>query len=106
MSDEANDDELMDAVLLELQIQIRVGEGAGTPMLCGDDLARFGRELGADLAAPGAVLEALALPRRLLCGRNVLPSFVVARPVTMMHRIEDSEFGLPHRVQDLQHIGN
>jgi hypothetical protein len=32
-------DELMGAVLLELQIQICVGEATGTPMLCGDNLA-------------------------------------------------------------------
>ena len=42
------DDELMDAVLLELQIQICVGKATGTPMLCGDNLAWLGRELGAD----------------------------------------------------------
>jgi len=30
---EFHDDELMDAVFLELQIQIRVGETTGTPML-------------------------------------------------------------------------
>jgi len=31
-ANEADDDELMDPMLLELQIQIRVGETAGTPM--------------------------------------------------------------------------
>src|SRR5262249_47458861 len=35
MCDESDDDELVDAVILELQIQIRVGEAAGTPMLRG-----------------------------------------------------------------------
>jgi hypothetical protein len=30
---ESHDDELMDAVFLELQIQIRIGETTGTPML-------------------------------------------------------------------------
>jgi hypothetical protein len=53
----------MDAVLLELQIQIGVGEAAGTPMLHGDDFAWLRLELGTDLAAPRAVFEALALPR-------------------------------------------
>jgi hypothetical protein len=33
MGYEPDEDELMDAVLLELQIQIGVGEAAGTPML-------------------------------------------------------------------------
>src|SRR5205807_1399417 len=36
---ESDHDELMDAVLLELQIQIRVGEAAGTPVLRCDGLA-------------------------------------------------------------------
>jgi len=42
--DEAHDDELMDAVLLELQIQVRVGEAAGTPMFLRDDLSRRRRD--------------------------------------------------------------
>jgi hypothetical protein len=40
MCDEPHDDELMNAVPLELQIQIGVGETAGTPMLVRDDIAR------------------------------------------------------------------
>src|SRR5262245_8272234 len=43
-----DDDEPMDAVLLELQIQIRVSEAAGAPMLRGDDLAGLGLEPGTD----------------------------------------------------------
>jgi hypothetical protein len=76
---EPDDDELMDAVLLELQIQICVGETTGTPMLGGDNLAWLRLELGTDLATPRAVFEAFALPRSLLNGRNVLPRLVVAR---------------------------
>ena len=34
---ESDHDELMDAVLFELQIQIRVGKATGTPMLHGDN---------------------------------------------------------------------
>src|SRR5262249_10553475 len=37
--DEPDDDELVNAVLLELQIQIGVGEPAGAPVLLRDDLA-------------------------------------------------------------------
>jgi len=56
---EPDDDELMDAVLLELQIQICVGETTGTPMLLSNDFARLRLELAADLATPGTVLERL-----------------------------------------------
>src|SRR5262245_24174549 len=106
MRDEPDDDEPLDAVLLELQIQVRVGETAGTPVLRGDNLARPGLELGTDLTAPRAVFEALMPPRRLLNGRNVLPGLIVARTVPMMHCIEDPKFRIPRRVQDLQHMGN
>jgi hypothetical protein len=92
----------MDAVLLELQIQICVGEAAGTPMLRGDDLARLGLELGTDLAAPRAVFEALSLPRGLLNGRNVLPSLVVSRTVSMMQCIKDAKLRLARGIEDLQ----
>jgi hypothetical protein len=78
MRDESDDDELMDAVFLELQIQIRVGETTGTPMLLGNDFARLRLELAADLAAPRAVFEGLSQPGCLLNRRNVLPGLVVA----------------------------
>jgi hypothetical protein len=68
VGDESHDDEPMDAVFLELQIQIRVGEPTGPPMLEGHDVARVRRELAADLAPPRAVCEALSQPRCLLTG--------------------------------------
>src|SRR4051812_12055327 len=96
----------MDAVLLELQIQIGVDETAGAPMLGDDNLAWLGFELGAELATPGPVFESFSHPRCLLNGGNVLPSFVVARPISTMWHIEDAELRLPRRIQDLQHMRN
>src|SRR5262249_1808775 len=101
---EPDDDELVDAVLLELQVQIRVGEAAGAPMLRGDNLARSGLEPGTDLATPRAVFEALSLPRGFLNGRNVLPGLVVARTVSVMQCIEDAEPRLSRGIQHLQHM--
>src|SRR5262245_23618058 len=106
MRDEPGDDEPLDAVPLELQIQIRVGEATGAPVLRGDNLARLRRELGTDLAAPRAVFEGLVCPRRLLNGRNVLPRLVVARTVAMMQCVEDPKLRVPRGIQDLQHMGN
>ena len=57
--DESHDKEPVNPVLLELQIQIRVGETAGTPMLEGHDIARSRLELRADFATPRAVFERL-----------------------------------------------
>jgi hypothetical protein len=58
--DQSHDNELMNTVPLELQVQIRVREAAGTPVLVSDDIARLRLELAADLATPGAVLERFA----------------------------------------------
>jgi hypothetical protein len=71
---ESDHDELMDAVLFELQILICVGKATGTPMLHGDNVACLRLEPGKNLAAPRAVFEALSQPRRLSNGPNVLPS--------------------------------
>src|SRR5499427_8939196 len=104
MRDEADDNEPMNAVLLELQIQIGVGKAAGTPVLEGHDVAHLRRELAADLATPGPVLEGLMRPGRFLDGSNVLPGLVVALAVSMMQRIKNAQPRLPRSSQDLQHV--
>src|SRR5262249_11137700 len=106
MRDESDDNELMNAVLLELQIQVSVGKAAGTPVLEGHDVAHLRCELAADLATPGPVLEGLMRPGSFLDGSNVLPGFVVARAVPMMQRIENVQPRLPRSTQDLQHVRN
>src|SRR5215475_8767842 len=106
MRDQSDDYKLMDPVLLELQIQIRVGEATGTPMLRGDDLAWLRFEPGTDLATPRLIFEALSRPRYLLNGRNVLPGLVIARSISMMQCIEDPKPRLPRGVEDLQHMRN
>src|SRR5262249_37322394 len=100
------DDELMDAVFLELQIQICVSKATGTPMLKRHDVARLRCEFAPDLPAPRAVCEGLVRPRCLLDRRNVLPGLVVARPESMMHGVEDPKLRVPGGIQDLQHVGN
>src|SRR5262249_35053602 len=104
--DQPDDDELMDAVLLELQVKVGVGEAAGAPMLRGNDLTRLRDELGAELAAPSAIFEALPLPSCLLNWRNVFPRLIVARTVAVMHGVEDPKFRLARGIQDLQHVWN
>src|SRR5215831_4345143 len=106
MCDESDDNELMNAVLLELQIQIGVGKAAGTPVLEGNDVAHLRCELAADLATPGPILEGLMRPGCLLDGSDVLPGLVVALTVPMMQRIENAQPGLPRSIQDLQHVRN
>src|SRR5262249_23491856 len=104
--DESHDHELMNAVFLELQIQICVSKATGTPMLEGDNVTRLRCELAADLPAPRAVFEGFVRPGCLLSGRNVLPGLVVARAISTVERIEDAKLRLPRRIQDLQHMRN
>src|SRR6516225_1974088 len=106
MRDESDNNELMNAKLLELQIQIGVGKATGTPVLQGHDVAHLRCELAADLATPGPVLEGLMRPGCLLDGSNVLPGLVVALTVSMMQRIENAQPRLPRSIQDLQHVRN
>lgn len=73
-------------------------------MFLRDDLTRRRHELGAELAAPCAVFEALASPSGPLDGCDESPGLVVARAVSMMHGIEDAKLRLPRGIQDLQHV--
>jgi len=61
---QSDDDELMNAMLLEQQIQIRVGKAAGAPMLLGNDIVWLRCEFDADLATPRPVLKSLPRPSR------------------------------------------
>src|SRR5215510_9497203 len=75
-------------------------------MLSGDNLTWLRLEFGTDLATPGAVFEGFSPPSCPLDRRNILPSLVVARSISMMQCIEDPKLRLPRGVEDLQHIRN
>src|SRR5262245_49479885 len=75
-------------------------------MLSGDNLTWLRLEFGTDLATPGTVFEAPVFPRGSLNRSNVRPSFVVARTISMMHRVEDPYLRLSRGIQHLQHVGN
>src|SRR5262245_36825379 len=106
MRDESDDDELMDAVLLELQVQVGVSEAAGTPVCLRDNLTWRRHGVGTELATPCAVFEARVLPRASLDRRDVPPGFVVACTISMMHGIEDAKLRCARGIQHLQHVGN
>src|SRR5262245_66396493 len=95
----------MGAVLLELQVQVGVGEAARTPVFLCDNLTWRRHEFGTEFATPCAVFEALVLPRGSLNRRNVGPRFVVACTIPMMHCIEDAELHCARGMPDLQHVG-
>src|SRR5262245_27501485 len=103
---QSDGDELMNAVLLELQVQVRVGEAAGAPMLVPYDVPRLRFGFLADLAAPRPVCEGLDRPGALLRRGDVLPRLVVAGAVPAVQGIEDPDSSLPRRRQHLQHVRN
>src|SRR5262249_49310606 len=106
MRDKSDDDESMDSVFLKLHIQISVCKSTRAPMLRRDDVARVRLEPGTNLATPCAVFKGLAGQTSFLDRRDIFPSFIIARTVTTMHRIENAELRLPCCVQNLQHIRN
>jgi hypothetical protein len=67
-------------------------------MLCGDNLARLRLELWTDFATPRAGFEGLSQPSCLLNGRDILPSLVVSRAVSVMQCIEDRKLGVPRGI--------
>src|SRR6516225_7339507 len=106
MCQESDDDKLMNAMLLKLQIQISISKATGTPVLEGYEVAWLKCEFGADLATPRSLFDGLSRPSCLLNRSNVLPGLVVAWTVAMMQRIEDAKLRLPRSSQDLQHMSN
>src|SRR5215510_2056462 len=85
---QADHDQLMNAVLLELQIEVGVGKAAGAPVLLSDDFSRSRRELIAKGPAPGAVGEYLRAGARLLDRGPKFPGLVVAGAPAMVWREE------------------
>src|SRR5262249_55159479 len=57
VSQQSHDDRVTDAMLLELQIEIGVGETALSPMLADDDIAVARREIGMKLTTPRPLRE-------------------------------------------------
>jgi hypothetical protein len=65
----AHQDDLPDAVLLELEVEVRVGEAALSPMLVNDDITFLGTEFRVEFPAPSAAFENTLYPRGHYCSR-------------------------------------
>ena len=65
MCQKSDDDKLMNAMLLKLQIQISISKATGTPMLQGHDVAWLRCEFGADLATPRSLFDGLSRPSEI-----------------------------------------
>src|SRR5207245_2350495 len=73
----ADQDDLLDTMLLELRIEIGVGEAALCPMFVDDDVPLLRSEFRIKLAAPAAGLEDSRMKRAHLRRVHMLPSVEV-----------------------------
>src|SRR5262245_2358265 len=94
----------MNAVLLDLQIEVSVGKAAGAPVLLRNDFSRSRCELVAKGPAPGAVGVDLRARAGLLDRGPKFPCLVVARAPAMVRREEDPGAGVTSRLQDPDHV--
>src|ERR1700722_7692294 len=78
VGDQADENDLLNAVLLELEVEIGVGETALRPMLLDDDVTVLGAKLRIELAAPRTDCEGLGWQPRLLKHVDVLPPIELA----------------------------
>src|SRR5215469_607048 len=77
-------DYLFDAALLQLEVQVGVGESVLAPMLLNDDVTRLGRELGMPVASPHALSEdALAIGQGLPRARMAPTVIITLSPPPM-----------------------
>src|SRR5262249_46957828 len=64
----------------------------------------LGLEFRPDLAAPRAIFAYFVPPIRSLYRRDVLPRLVIASPVHMMKRVEDTQPGPACRCEHFLHV--
>src|SRR6476646_9072724 len=79
VGDDTDQNDLLNAALFELQIEVRIGKTALRPMFLDDNVTVLGAELGIELAAPGSNLERFRRQARLLKHVDVLPIIEIVR---------------------------
>jgi hypothetical protein len=106
--EQANQDDLLFVVALQLLVKVSIREAAGRPMLRRDNVARLHLEVVVKPSAPRALGKGLPFCRAQLVGRRVFPVDVVARFPSVVRYVEDANARLARRPdngpQVLQHI--
>ena len=98
-------DDFAHAVLLELKVEIGIGEAARHPMFLSDDLALSRLEVGVKTSAPGPVREYVALGGRRLDGRLGFPMAMrIPFAPSMMRRDEHLDGARADRREHLLHV--
>src|ERR1700712_4966603 len=102
--DQSNKDDVLNAMLLELQIEIGIRKAALRPVFLDDHIAFLRTEFSIEFAAPRANFERLGRKACLLEHVDVLPIIEVARMRTMMRNDKHLYPRRTHRGDDLAEI--
>ena len=94
-------DDVFDAVLFELLVEIGVGKAALGPMLLDDNVAFLRHEVRMPFAAPGSLGKSLPFTRGDLAWVWVSPLSVITRLPAVMRHDEKLNFSSAHRRNDL-----
>jgi len=79
VGEQTDGNDMRDATLLEMKIEIRIGEAALGPVLFDNDVASLRHEVGVPLAAPASLCEGMPLLQRAPAWVRMIPVFVIAR---------------------------
>lgn len=93
VSKEPHEDDMSDAVLLELHVEVSIGKSALPPVLMGDDITVSRREINVKLTAPASLRKRMPAHDALLGRIDVLPALVVAGFPLAMRNDEDTNAG-------------
>ncbi len=89
VGDHADHHDALDGELLQLVVEIGVGEAARVPVFLDQDVAWLHLEIVVERATPGSLGEALALGRAQLRVGRMPEAFVVAQLPSAMRDEED-----------------
>src|SRR5271165_3818696 len=85
----ADHDDLLDAALLELQIEVGAGKPVLAPMLFDHDIARLGREVRMPVAAPGALRKDGPSVGQDLPRAGITPSIIITLAPAPVRDVEN-----------------
>src|SRR5262245_46251281 len=94
------DDDMTDVVLLQLHVEVGIGEAALSPVLPDDDVTVPRREIGMELTSPRSLREVMVLLDVPLSGIDVPPALIVPLFPLAMRDDEDANASVPGRSVD------
>src|SRR6266481_9821508 len=104
VGNQANHDDFLLAMALELMVEIGVREAAGSPVFRRNDIARMHLEIVMQRTAPRAFGKDLVPCSLKLIRRRILPVLEIARLRAVMKHMENGNIGLACRTHDVTKV--